>query len=67
MHRYVEQDQPRFISIALDISDSGREGCAVTTLTVTSEPRDWQVATGLAVQETRRLQRHGVTQGGVGG
>lgn len=28
----------------LDISDSGREGCAVSTLTITSEPKDWRGA-----------------------
>lgn len=55
--------QPPFLSIALDISDSGREGCAVSTLTVTSEPADWQGAVSVAVQEMRRMQRHGLTQG----
>jgi hypothetical protein len=47
----------------LDISDSGREGCAVSTLTITSEPKDWRGATAVAVQEVRRLQRFGVTRG----
>ncbi len=61
--RSYVQGQPPFLSIALDISDSGREGCAVSTLTVTSEPADWRGAVGVAVQETRRLQRHGLTQG----
>ena len=41
--RYVEADPP-FISIELDISDSSREGCAVSTLTITSEPKDWRGA-----------------------
>lgn len=41
--RYVEAAPP-FINIDLDHSDSGREGCAVSTLTITSEPRDWQGA-----------------------
>jgi hypothetical protein len=35
--RYVDAN-PRFSEIGLDISDSGREGCAVSTLTITSEP-----------------------------
>ncbi|GLC34133.1 hypothetical protein PLESTB_000841000 [Pleodorina starrii] len=60
--RYVT-GQPPFLSIALDISDSGREGCAVSTLTITSEPADWRGAVAVAVQEMRRMQRHGLTQG----
>ena len=47
----------------MDHSDSGREGCAVSTLTITSEPRDWRGAVQVAVQEVRRLQQHGVTGG----
>ncbi|GIL94695.1 hypothetical protein Vretimale_918 [Volvox reticuliferus] len=60
--RYVT-GKPPFLSIALDISDSGREGCAVSSLSITSEPADWQGAVGVAVQEMRRMQRHGLTQG----
>ena len=41
--RYVEADPP-FVAIELDQSDSGREGCAVSTLTITSEPKDWRGA-----------------------
>lgn len=41
--RYVEGDPP-FVSIDLDISDSSREGCSVSTLTITSEPGDWRGA-----------------------
>ena len=41
--RYVEANPP-FVGIELDQSDSGREGCAVSTLTITSEPKDWQGA-----------------------
>jgi predicted Zn-dependent peptidase len=58
--RYVAADPP-FVGIELDHSDSGREGCAVSTLTVTAEPADWRGAVAVAVQEVRRLQRHGVT------
>lgn len=58
--RYVAADPP-FIGIELDHSDSGREGCAVSTLTITSEPKDWRGAVQVAIQEVRRLQRHGVT------
>ena len=42
--RYVDGNPP-FIGIELDHSDSGREGCAVSTLTITSEPKDWRGAT----------------------
>lgn len=54
---------PNFIAIELDISDSGREGCVVATVTITAEPRDWDEATTVAVQEIRRIQRHGLTSG----
>ena len=47
--RYVEADPP-FVSIELDQSDSGREGCAVSTLTITSEPADWQGAVQARLQ-----------------
>jgi predicted Zn-dependent peptidase len=60
--RYVEGNPP-FVGIELDHSDSGREGCAVSTLTITSEPKDWRGAVEVAVQEARRLQLYGVTPG----
>lgn len=45
----------------LDISDSGREGCAVSTLTITSEPKDWQGA----VQVRGRMRAGPSVPGGV--
>jgi hypothetical protein len=33
---------PPFIGIELDISDSGREGCSVSMLTITAQPVHWQ-------------------------
>lgn len=42
------------MGIELDISDSGREGCAVSTLTITAEPKSWRAAVQVAVQEVRR-------------
>jgi len=60
--RYAEEN-PSFTSVELDHSDSAREGCAVSTLTVTSEAADWEAATLLAVAESRRLQRYGITNG----
>ncbi|KAL6754220.1 peptidase M16 inactive domain-containing protein [Haematococcus lacustris] len=60
--RYAAANAP-FVKIELDISDSGREGCAVSTLAIKAEPRDWEGAVGVAVQEMRRLQRFGITKG----
>ncbi|KAL6495006.1 hypothetical protein OROGR_030925 [Orobanche gracilis] len=54
---------PPFTSVELDHSDSGREGCTVTTLTVTAEPQNWRNAIKVAVQEVRRLKEFGVTNG----
>ncbi|XAR64309.1 C-terminal processing peptidase [Bertholletia excelsa] len=60
--RYKSSNPP-FTSIELDHSDSGREGCTVTTLTVNAEPKNWQSAITVAVQEVRRLKEFGVTKG----
>ncbi|XP_026658146.2 stromal processing peptidase, chloroplastic isoform X1 [Phoenix dactylifera] len=60
--RYKSSNPP-FTSIELDHSDSGREGCTVTTLTVTAEPKNWQSAVKIAVHEVRRLKEFGVTKG----
>lgn len=60
--RYKSSNPP-FTTIELDHSDSGREGCTVTTLTVTAEPKNWQGAIRVAVQEVRRLKEFGVTKG----
>ncbi|CAN4086580.1 unnamed protein product [Withania somnifera] len=60
--RYKSSNPP-FTSVELDHSDSGREGCTVTTLTVTADPKNWQNAIKVAVQEVRRLKEFGVTKG----
>ncbi|KAJ4963796.1 hypothetical protein NE237_023735 [Protea cynaroides] len=60
--RYKSSNPP-FTSVELDHSDSGREGCTVTTLSVAAEPRNWQSAIKVAVQEVRRLKEFGVTKG----
>uniref|UniRef100_A0A2P2KHM4 Uncharacterized protein n=1 Tax=Rhizophora mucronata TaxID=61149 RepID=A0A2P2KHM4_RHIMU len=60
--RYKSSNPP-FTSIELDHSDSGREGCTVTTLTVAAEPKNWQSAIKVAVHEVRRLKEFGVTKG----
>ncbi|PNX92954.1 insulinase (peptidase family M16) family protein, partial [Trifolium pratense] len=48
--RYKSSNPP-FTSVELDHSDSGREGCTVTTLTITAEPKNWQNAIRVAVHE----------------
>ncbi|KAL9227600.1 hypothetical protein vseg_003272 [Gypsophila vaccaria] len=58
-----KSSNPLFTAIELDHSDSGREGCTVTTLTVTAEPKNWRDAIKVAVQEVRRLKEFGVTKG----
>ncbi|KAF8409840.1 hypothetical protein HHK36_002358 [Tetracentron sinense] len=58
-----KSSNPPFTSIELDHSDSGREGCTVTTLTVSAEPKNWKSAIKVAVQEVRRLKEFGVTKG----
>eukprot|EP00249_Psilotum_nudum_P024970 c29336_g1_i1 orf=853-4701(-) len=60
--RYKSANPP-FTGIELDHSDSGREGCSVSTLTVTAEPKNWKTAVKVAVQEVRRLKEFGVTRG----
>ncbi|WJX84438.1 hypothetical protein P8452_67014 [Trifolium repens] len=37
--------------VELDHSDSGREGCTVTTLTITADPKNWQNAIRVVVHE----------------
>ncbi|RLM55629.1 hypothetical protein C2845_PM10G16570 [Panicum miliaceum] len=50
--RYKSSNPP-FTSVELDHSDSGREGCTVTTLTVTAEPQNWRSAIKVAVHEAQ--------------
>ena len=58
--RYAEANPP-FTSIEFDHSDSGREGCAVSTLSVSSEPARWREALRVGMEEVRGLHAHGVT------
>lgn len=51
IHENFQSSNPPFTSVEMDHSDSGREGCTVTTLTVTAEPKNWQSAVRVAVQE----------------
>mmetsp|Transcript_39203 Transcript_39203/g.47468 ORF Transcript_39203/g.47468 Transcript_39203/m.47468 type:complete len:1112 (+) Transcript_39203:2-3337(+) len=60
--RYMTQQDPTFVAIEFDHSDSAREGCAVSTLTVTAEAAQWKEAMKVAVEEVRRLYQHGCTE-----
>jgi predicted Zn-dependent peptidase len=58
--RYAETNAD-YKRVELDHSDSAREGCCVSTVTVTCEPREYEFALQVAVEEARRLQLHGLT------
>lgn len=51
----MQSANPPFSTIEMDHSDSGREGCSVTTLTIVSEAKDWRGAVQVAVQEVSRI------------
>ena len=61
--RYAELDHEHYKRCELDHSDSAREGCTVSTVTVTCEPLHWKYALQVAVEEARRLQQKGLTPG----
>ena len=61
--RYAELDHEHYKRCELDHSDSAREGCTVSTVTVTCEPLHWKYALQIAVEEARRLQQCGLTPG----
>lgn len=52
--RYSAEASPPFISIEMDHSDSAREGCTVSTLTITSEPKDWKAAIQVCMHTSLR-------------
>jgi len=56
-------DDPPFQFVEFNQLDSAREGCAVCSLDLTSEPERWQEAIHASVKEIRKLGVHGVTQG----
>ena len=61
--RYAELDHEHYKRCELDHSDSAREGCTVSTVTVTCEPLHWKYALQVAVEEARRLKQYGLTNG----
>lgn len=59
--RYIDGEE-QFHAIEYEIADSSRESSCVVALTITAEPKNWEQATRVAVQEAQRMQHHGVTQ-----
>ena len=51
--RIVSRYSSNHAPVQIDHSDSFREGCAVTSITVNSDPRDWRNALACVVQEVR--------------
>jgi len=56
--RYSSSNAP----VTMDHSDSAREGCAVTFLTINADPRDWQNCLAGVVQEIRAICDFGITE-----
>jgi predicted Zn-dependent peptidase len=56
-------DDPACTFVEFNQLDSAREGCAVCSLDLTSEPRRWKDAIGKSVSEIRKLGLYGVTPG----
>jgi len=56
-------DDPAFTFVEFNQLDSAREGCAVCSLDMTSEPDRWEEAVEKSVGEIRKLGLHGVTPG----
>ena len=63
----VEQRQdPLFTFVDFNQLNWPREGCAVCSLDLTADPRQWQEAVSVAVREIRRLGLFGLTAGELG-
>ncbi len=54
-------DDPAFTFVEFNQLDSAREGCAICSLDMTSEPYRWKEAVCKAISEVRKLGLHGVT------
>jgi len=62
LYKAYTSSPPPFIAIEFDHSDSGREGCTVTTLNVIADASRWRDAVRVTVKEVRRLWRNGATK-----
>ena len=47
--RISEPGMPGDVLVDVDHSGTGREGCNVSTLAITCEPRDWRTATQVTI------------------
>jgi len=56
-------DDPAFTFVEFNQLDSAREGCAVCSLDMTSEPHRWYEAIQKSISEIRKLGLHGVSEG----
>jgi len=54
-------DDPAFTFVEFNQLDSAREGCAICSLDMTSEPHRWKEAVCKSISEVRKLGVHGVT------
>lgn len=61
--RVVSRYSSNHAPVQIDHSDSFREGCAVTSITVNADPRDWRNALACVVQEVRAICDYGITEG----
>jgi len=60
--RIVSRYSSNHAPVTIDHSDSFREGCAVTSITVNADPRDWRNALACVVQEVRAICDYGITE-----
>lgn len=60
--RIVSRYSSNHAPVQIDHSDSFREGCAVTSVTVNADPRDWRNALACVVQEIRAICDYGITE-----
>jgi len=60
--RIVSRYSSNHAPVQIDHSDSFREGCAVTSITVNADPRDWRNALACVVQEVRAICDFGITE-----
>jgi predicted Zn-dependent peptidase len=61
--RIVSRYSSNHAPVQIDHSDSFREGCAVTSVTINADPRDWRNALACVVQEIRAICDYGITEG----
>jgi len=60
--RIVSRYSSNHAPVQIDHSDSFREGCAVTSITVNADPRDWRNALACVLQEIRAICDYGITE-----